>query len=41
MFMLHCPQGELSFVVQMDYGGGGAVVDLLKFSVNGGSEVAA
>jgi len=40
MFILHCPRGELSFVVQMNYRGKRAAVDLLKFSVNGGSEVA-
>lgn len=29
MFILHCPRGEPSSVVQMDYRGwGGAVVDL-------------
>lgn len=30
MFILHCPRGELSFVVQMDYRGKRAVVDLLS-----------
>lgn len=48
MFMLHCPQGEGSLVVLMDYGegvwgwgGGGGCRAASKFSVNGESEVAA
>lgn len=40
MFILHCPQGGLSSVVQMDYRGGKSCCRPLKFSVNGGSEVA-
>lgn len=41
MFILHCPRGEPSSVVQMDYRGGvKSCCRPLKFSVNGGSEVA-